>query len=188
MGLNEPPKTATRATLFANLTVALDDVLGGRQLLDADGASCVHARRRDAHLGAHPELTAIDEARGGIDHHGGGVHLAREAPRVGERARHDRLGQARTVAPDVGDRVVEVVDHADGEDQVEVLLVPVARSVVSTNWMASAGPPAFSRALARMAAIIAFDSSASLPPRNTTALPDFTQRPAASAVTLGRAS
>src|SRR5437773_8886119 len=101
MGLNEPPKTATRATLFAHLTVALDDVLGGRQLLDADGASCVHARRRDAHLGAHPELTAIDEARGGIDHHGGGVNLAREAPRVGERARHNRLGQARAVAPDV---------------------------------------------------------------------------------------
>src|SRR5213594_979737 len=81
MGLNEPPKTATRATLFAHLTVALDDVLGGRQLLDADGASCVHARRRDAHLGAHPELTATDEARGGMNHLAGGVHLAREARR-----------------------------------------------------------------------------------------------------------
>src|SRR5881628_4201388 len=108
MGLKEPPKTATRATLLANLTVAVDDVLGGRELLNADRAARVQARRRDAHLGAHTELATIDEARGGIDHHGRGVHLAREAPRMGERVRHDGLGQARAMAPDVRDRLVEI--------------------------------------------------------------------------------
>ena len=56
------------------------------------------------------------------------------------------------------------------------------------NWIASAGPPAFSTALASTAAIIVFDSIASLPPRRTTALPDLTHRPAASAVTFGRDS
>src|SRR5262249_48862582 len=127
MGLNEPPNTAIRATLLANLTVAVDDVLGGRQLLNTDGATRVQTRRRDAHFGAHPELSTVDEARGGIDHDGGGVDLAREAPRVGERVRHDGLGQARAVTPDVSDRLLEVVDHADGEDEVEVLLVPIAR-------------------------------------------------------------
>src|SRR5262244_577889 len=101
MGLNEPPKTATRATLLANLTVAVHDVFGGRQLLNADRATRVQSRRRDAHLRAHAELPTIDEARRGIDHYGGGVHLAREASRVGERVRHDRLGQTRAVTPDV---------------------------------------------------------------------------------------
>src|SRR5207244_4434331 len=61
-----------------------------------------------------------------------------------------------------------------------------SRSVVSMNWIASAGPPAFSTALASTAAIIVFDSIASLPPRRTTALPDLPHRPAASAVTFGR--
>ena len=49
-------------------------------------------------------------------------------------------------------------------------------------------PVAFSSALPRTAAIIPLDSMASLPPLKITALPDFTQRPAASAVTFGRAS
>ena len=60
-----------------------------------------------------------------------------------------------------------------------------ARSVVSTNWIASAGAPTFSRAFASTAAMAVLDSIASLPPRSTTALPDFTQRPPASAVTFG---
>jgi len=60
--------------------------------------------------------------------------------------------------------------------------------VVSTSCTASAGAPTFSSALARTVAIAMFDSIASLPPRSTTAFPDFTQRPAASAVTFGRDS
>ena len=43
-------------------------------------------------------------------------------------------------------------------------------------------------ALASTAAMSALDSIASLPPRSTTALPDFTHSPAASTVTLGRDS
>src|SRR5262249_21177324 len=113
MGLNEPPNTAIRATLLANLTVAVDDVLGGRQLLNTDRATRVQTRRRDAHFGAHPELPTVDEARGSIDHDGGGVDLAREAPRVGERVRHDGLGQARAVTPDVSDHLLDVVDRAE---------------------------------------------------------------------------
>ena len=63
-----------------------------------------------------------------------------------------------------------------------------SRSVTSTNWMASGGAPVFSSALASTAAISVLDSIASLPPRSSTALPDFTQSPAASAVTFGRDS
>src|SRR5439155_25491233 len=119
---NEPPKTATRATLLPDLAVAGHDVLRRRQLLDADGTARVQARRRDAHLGAHTELPTVHETRGGVDHDGRGIHFAREAPRVAERIRHDGFGQTRAMALDVGDRLVEVVDHADGQDQVEVFL------------------------------------------------------------------
>ena len=54
--------------------------------------------------------------------------------------------------------------------------------------MASGGAPVFSSAFVSTVASSVFDSMASLPPRRRTALPDFTQSPAASAVTFGRDS
>jgi hypothetical protein len=48
--------------------------------------------------------------------------------------------------------------------------------------------PTFSNAFANTAAMAVLDSIASLPPRSTTAFPDFTHSPAASAVTFGRDS
>ncbi len=68
------------------------------------------------------------------------------------------------------------------------MAITAARSGVSTYWMASAGSPVFSTALARSWAMTVLDSSASLPPRSRTAFPDFRQSAAASAVTLGRDS
>jgi hypothetical protein len=63
-----------------------------------------------------------------------------------------------------------------------------SRSGTSMKPSASGGSPAFSRPLARIAAITPFDSRASRPPRSTHAFPLLTQRAAASAVTLGRLS
>jgi len=57
MGLNAPPKSAVRATLFAHLPVALDPELGRRELPHADGPARVDAGRRNAHLRAEPELS-----------------------------------------------------------------------------------------------------------------------------------
>jgi hypothetical protein len=42
-----------------------------------------------------------------------------------EVVRDDRLGQAGAVPADVPDGVVEVVDDADGQDQIEIFRVPV---------------------------------------------------------------
>ena len=50
------------------------------------------------------------------------------------------------------------------------------------------GMPAPSAASASTRATASFERAAMLPPRSTAALPDFRQMPAASAVTLGRAS
>ena len=44
-----------------------------------------------------------------------------------EIAGDDRLGVARAVAGDVGDRLVERFDDGDGQDLVEILGIPVGR-------------------------------------------------------------
>src|SRR5207244_1074098 len=213
MGLKEPPKTALRATpSVPELTVALDDELDRRQLLDADGTSRVDARGGDTHLGAHPELPAVDETGRRVDQHRRGVDLAREAARVAERVGDDGLREPGAVAADVGDGVVKAVDDPHREHEVQVFLVPIALGrgrdlgddrlrartpaqlhsrfgqALGCRGQEAGGGPAFSAALASRAAIIALDSMASLPPRRMTALPDLRQSPTASAVTLGRDS
>src|SRR5262249_4414173 len=127
MGLNDPPKTAVRRTRSVpELTVALHDVLDRGQLLDTDGPAGMNARRRDSHLRAHAELPAVDEAGRGVDEAGRRVDLAREAARMRECVRHDGLGETRAVTADMLDGLVEIVHDADGQDQVQILLVPVA--------------------------------------------------------------
>ena len=53
---------------------------------------------RVADLGAHPELAAVGEARGGVDVHAGRVDAELERPRRLGAAGDDRLGVARAVA------------------------------------------------------------------------------------------
>ena len=63
-----------------------------------------------------------------------------------------------------------------------------SRSVVWTSWTALAGSPAPAPLSSRTCAMARLDWMASLPPRRMTALAALRQRPAASAVTLGRDS
>ena len=63
-----------------------------------------------------------------------------------------------------------------------------SRDDESSNWTASAGSPAASTASRSTATIAALDRAADEDPRSSTALPDLSASPAASAVTLGRAS
>ena len=63
-----------------------------------------------------------------------------------------------------------------------------ARSVVVTAQIEPSGSPASTAAAASTSAMTSLERAARLPPRRMHALPDFTQTPAASAVTLGRAS
>ncbi len=63
-----------------------------------------------------------------------------------------------------------------------------SREDESSSWIASAGSPTPATASRSTATIAALDWAAEEEPRSSTALPDFRQSPAASAVTLGRAS
>src|SRR5438445_631648 len=190
MGLNDPPKTAVRGTpLFPHLAVALHHELRGGQLAHAHRSARVHARRGDAHLGAHAELVAVEQSRRRVDEHAGGIHLARESAKtcttplscLSTGTRERSATQRTNSSPPRG-------MTRSRYRSCSSMAATAARSVTSTNWMAPGGAPVFSRALASTAAMRVLDSIASLPPRSSTALPDFTQRPAASAVTLGRDS
>jgi len=64
----------------------------------------------------------------------------------------------------------------------------VASRPPSTSWTASRGSPAATSPSPSAATTARLECSADDDPRSRAALPDFTQMPAASAVTLGRAS
>src|SRR3954447_16970718 len=103
-GLKVPPSRPTR-TSGADLAVALDQVLEGAQLPRADRAAGVQLLRRVADLGAHAELPAVREARGGVHVDARGVDAELERARRLRRARDDRLRMPGAVAVDVLDRL-----------------------------------------------------------------------------------
>ena len=81
--------------------------------------------RTDANLGAESELSAIIEARRGIDHHGRRVDPVDKLSGSSIIRRNDRFGVFRAVLFDMSDRLVDVFDHSNGKNQIEVLSRPV---------------------------------------------------------------
>src|SRR6266511_5511122 len=78
-GLKAPPRTPIRVTaLLPDLSAAVDDVLGGRQLAQADRPARVQLLGRVADLRPHPELVAVGEPGRRVDVDGSGVHRVRE--------------------------------------------------------------------------------------------------------------
>jgi hypothetical protein len=63
-----------------------------------------------------------------------------------------------------------------------------SRVLASSNWIEPAGRPLSATALRSTETIAALELIAEPDPRSSTALPDFRQMPAASAVTFGRPS
>src|SRR5690606_19075763 len=79
----------------------------------------VQAGGGDADLGAESEFAAVAEARGGVDHHHGRADRGYEAARRDLVGGGDGFGMVGGVAVDVGKGIVEIIDDAYGEDQVE---------------------------------------------------------------------
>ncbi len=70
--------TSDVRTLFADLTVPLDDPLGRGQLAEAAGASGVKLVGADPDLGSQPELSTVVEPGARVDDHGGAIDLVDE--------------------------------------------------------------------------------------------------------------
>src|SRR3954471_16409936 len=78
-GLKAPPRTPIPATaLLPDLSAAVDDVLGGRQLAQPDRTARMQLLGRIADLRAHPELISIREPRRRVHVDGGRVDRVRE--------------------------------------------------------------------------------------------------------------
>ena len=78
-----------------DLTVSGDNILIGRQLVQADRPARVELLRRDAHLAAEAEFAAVREARRGVDIDGRAVHPRREAGGAFLASRDDGLAVVR---------------------------------------------------------------------------------------------
>ena len=94
-GAGRQPPPATGAS-DPDLTVALDDPLGRRELGQGHRAAGVQLLGRDADLGAEPELAAVGEARARVDHDRRRVDLGREPAGGAAVLGDDRLGVARS--------------------------------------------------------------------------------------------
>ena len=68
---------------------------------------------------AQPQLTAIGEARRGVDHDDGRAQCRDEAACIAVVARRDHFGVIGAEAPDVREGVVERVHHARGDHEIE---------------------------------------------------------------------
>ena len=79
----------------------------------------------DAHFAAQTELPAVGEAGGGVDVHGGGVHLVQKPLGVGIAVGDNGLAVPRAVGVAEVDGLVKGVHHLHGKDIVPVLRVPV---------------------------------------------------------------
>src|SRR6478735_12073969 len=111
--------TTTLNPSAPDLTRTADNVLVGRQLLEAHGAAGVELVGADADLGAEAELVAVVEARRGVPEHDGAVDAVEEFLRDGGVLRHDRVRVVRAMGLDVLDGGIDPVDDPHREDEVE---------------------------------------------------------------------
>src|SRR4029077_18380123 len=107
------------------LSAAADAVLETGELLDADRAARVQPAGGDADLGAEAELAAVGELRRGVVQHDRRIHFAQEFFRRGFVLGDDRIGVMRAIALDMGNRGIDAVDHAGGDDGVEIFGAPI---------------------------------------------------------------
>ena len=70
----------------------------------------------DPDFRSHPKFGSIGETGGGIDVDGGGIHLGEKGFLRFFVLRHNGVGMAGTIGIDVGNSGIDIVNHADGED------------------------------------------------------------------------
>jgi len=79
----------------------------------------------DADLGAKAELAAVGELRRGVVQHDRGIDLIEKFLRRSPVGGDDRVGVMGAVALDMFDRGIDAINHAGGDDLVEILGRPV---------------------------------------------------------------
>ena len=104
---------------------SLNDPLVGRQLAQSHWPARVQFLRRDADLGAEPELSAVGELRAGVHEHRGRIHFVQESRRRLLVRCDDGLGMPGAVLADVIERLIEAADDLDCGDERKKFPAPV---------------------------------------------------------------
>ena len=81
----------------------------------------------DPDLRPETKLAPIIEPGAGIDNHGGAIDFLDESPGRVDPVRDDGVSMFRAVAGNVGQGGIEIFDDPNGDDQVEILGVPILR-------------------------------------------------------------
>src|SRR5262249_59372532 len=107
------------------LTRSADAVFEAAQLLHADRTPRVEPAGGNADLGAEAELAAVGELGRGVVQDDRRIDLREELLRRRRIGGDDGIGMIRAVTLDMGDRLVDAVDHLGGDDRIEILRRPV---------------------------------------------------------------
>src|SRR5438876_72470 len=120
-----PIRTGSYCPSGPDVTLALDQVLEGAELPQADRAAGVELLGRVSDLGPHSELASVGEAGGRVHVDARRVHSELKGARLLRVAGDDRLRMPRAPAVDVLDRLVDRADHTHRQGQSVVLGGPV---------------------------------------------------------------
>lgn len=111
--------------LSSNLAISADDIFICCDFAEPAGAAGVEAVGADADLGTQAQFSAVVEASARVDDHRGRIHQLLEFPGSFQTARDNGVGVGGAVVADVSYRVVDGVNNAHIDDQVEVFSVIV---------------------------------------------------------------
>src|SRR3569833_2955297 len=123
---NECRRPVPGKALLPDMALPQHDELLTREPFESDRSAHVDLVGADAALRAETVFEAIGETRRGVHHHRARIHLAQETPRARVILGDDGVGVLRAVALDVGERRIEIGDHAHREDGREEFRAPIA--------------------------------------------------------------
>ena len=114
-----------RALAMADMSVSVDDVFVGGQLLQAHGSPGVELLCGNAHFAPQSEFAPVGEPGGRIDIHRRAVHVGGKIPLRLRAAGHDGFAVAGGVRRDVGDRLLHILHAFDGKDIVQKFRIKI---------------------------------------------------------------
>src|SRR4030081_1584489 len=113
-GITARPKIRSRPRLPG----AVNTIFEARQLLGANRAACVEFAGGNADLGAETELAAVGKLCRGFMQHDRRIYLVEKFLRGVNVFGHDRVGVTRAVVVNMGNRLVDAIDHSGRDDCV----------------------------------------------------------------------
>ena len=126
-------KNALRDTFLfvsgsADLSVALDDVLVCRHFFQSHGSAGMKLLGGDPHFAAQTEFSSVGESGGGVDVHGGAVHVLGERVGVFFGLCQNGFAVPRGMGGDVSDGGGGIVHHGDRQNVIQKFRIEIVVS------------------------------------------------------------